>query len=195
MVNRKERSERLELKFNLIVREVEKRLAYKLDNGHSRINPQDSNTVDFSKISPLRMLHPSYIDNPYLRALITKVSTHLPQGIEQWTMNCESSTVFQNPQKHQDLAALFLHLHAYKRDSFKAFIFWCFVAAVVCEEAFDEKVAMTIDFARVFGISEIEIVDISQVAKAFYGEHDRNYKFRSPDVEELFSTVWSYLTA
>lgn len=194
MVNRKERGERLELKFNLMVREVEKRLAYKLDNGHSRINPQDSNSADFSKISPLRMLYPTYLDNPYLRTLILKVSTYLPQGIEQWTMNCESSTVFQNVQKRQDLAALFIQLHAYKRNSFKAFIFWCFVAAVVADDGFDEKVAMTVDFARIFGITETEIVDISQVAKAFYGEHDRSYEFRSKEVEDLFSTVWAYLT-
>lgn len=191
----RERAERLELKFLLQTKEVEKRLAYKLDaTARSSMFDKEMNSADFSKVSPLRMLYPSYLDNPYLKALITKVSTVLPQGIEQWTMNCESSTVFQNPQKRQDLAALFLHLHGFKRNNFKAFIFWCFVGAVVADENFEEKLAITIDFARVFGMPEEEIVDISQVAKAFYGEHDKTYKFRTKDVEDLFSTVWAYLT-
>ena len=196
MVREKERADRLELKFNLLVIEIEKRLGYKLDTAGSRNASfdKDLSNADFSKASPLRMLYPSYLENPYLRALVTKVSTALPQGIEQWTMNCESSTVFQNPQKRQDLAALFLHLHGYKRNNFKAFVFWCFVGAVVADENFEEKVAMTIDFARVFGMPEAEIIDVSQVAKAFYGEHDRDYKFKTKDAEEMFSTVWAYLT-
>ena len=184
--------DRMKLKFKLMITEIEKRISYKLD---IPIN-KDAQDVDYSDISPLRMIFPEYIGNQYVKFLVSKVSTVFPQkATEVWAGKCESSNTFLNMQKRMELAGLYVQMHSLRRGNFYSFIFWGMIGVVANKEDFDNRLSLVVDFARVFGMSEEEILDISQVVKAFFGEHDPSFKFKTEEMENVFGGVYAYLTA
>lgn len=183
--------ERLLLKFRIMVKEVEKRISYKLD---SSLNKATSDNVDYSDISPLRLIFPEYVDNQYIKIMISKISSIFPNNnIDKWATSCTNSSMFLSNQKRTELADIYIQLHSFKRGNFKAFIFWSMIGVIVDNNQKDEKLSLVIDFARIFGMSEGEILDLSQVARAFFGEQDNSFKFVSNDVESIFSGVYAYL--
>jgi len=185
--------DRLQLKFRLLVSEVEKRMSYKLDMPIGK----DIEELDFSDTSPLRLVFPEYVHNPYIKFLVSKVSTVLPQKnkvAETWFAKCEGSGTFLNMQKRMELAGIYLQMHSFKRGSFYSFLFWGMVGIVVNnKDEFDDKLSLLVDFAHVFAMSEEEILDISQVAKAFYGEYNKGFKFKTAEIEGVLGTVYSFL--
>lgn len=184
--------DRLQLKFKLMILEVEKRISYKLDIPIGSYSKEP----DYSDISPLRIIFPDYVNNPYIKMLVSKVSTVLPhKSSESWTAKCEGSNTFLNPHKRMELASLYVQMHGLKRGYFCAFVFWGMIGVVVNRADFDSKLSAVVDFARVFGLSEEEILDIAQVAKAFFGEYEFDFKFETEEAENVFATVYSYLTA
>lgn len=182
--------ERLQFKYKLLVKEVEKRLAYKLEAQLS----VDVNETDFSDISPLRIIFPEYLDKPCLKIILSKVYTPFPhKNFDLWVSRCDGSASFRDAQKRMEMASMFLEMHSFRRGNFNAFIFWAMVSLIANGVNFDENLSLVIDFARVFGMSSDEISDIAQVAKAFYGEHEKNYQFKSKEIEALFSGVYLHL--
>ena len=183
--------ERTLLKMTIMVKEVEKRIFYKIDS-HAQKKYDDNH--DFSYISPLRMIFPDYVDNNLLKAIISQVYTIIPQHqADIWISACDKSNVFHSHQRRIELAKIYVGIHNFKRSSMRSFIFWALVAAVANKENFEENVALIIDFARIFEMKEDEISDISQLVKAFFCEEEKDYKFKNEEVAALFSGAWLYL--
>lgn len=195
-LSEKHRQERTILKLTLTVREIERRLSYKLNSLLNRtVTGSNPSEADYSSVSPLRLIFPNYAENPYLKVLVSNISTILPQtNMEQWAAKCENSGVFNIHHKRMELAATFFQYHSFKRNHFNAFIFWGMVGVVINKEHFDDNLSFTIDLARAFGLTPEEIIEMSEVVKAFFGEGNRDYVFKERTVENLFSGVHAYLT-
>jgi len=180
------------LKFKLLTREVEKRLSYKL----SIVSNKAQEELDYSDISPLKIIFPAYMESEYLRHLVTKVHTIFPKdNPEYWASQCEGSISFLDVQKRMELASLYIQLHTVRRSNFVSFIFYSLIGVTVYKENYDENLSFIIDFARVFGLSKDEILDITEVSKAFFGNSQKDFSFKTKEVGQLFSSVYSYLTA
>ena len=194
-----EASERREIKFNLMVREVERRIFYKIE-GQSERSIYDYNrydaSYDFSAMSPLRLIFPEYAEDPYIKAIVSQVHTIIPySNADHWINSCEKSSYFHSAQRRGELSKLYVQMHSYKKANSRAFIFWGMVGALAStnKDQFGESMSLVIDFARVFELKEDEILDVAQFAKAFFGEDDPLYKFKNREAGLLFSSVWAYL--
>lgn len=183
--------DRLLLKFKLLIKELEKRLSYKLETKPNA----DINEADYSDVSPLRIIFPDYVDRPYIKTLVSKVYTVFPHnGIDMWAARCEGNNSFRDMNKRMELAGMYMQMHSFRRGHFTCFIFWSMVGIIADKEDFSDKLSLIIDFARIFGMSEDELLDIAEVAKAFYGENEEEYEFKTKEVETLFSGVYNHLS-
>ena len=186
------KDERLFLKFKHLVREVEKRLSYKLD----MVTDKNIEDMDYTDISPLKLIYPDYLDNQYLNLLVTKISTIFPkEGTETWITKCEGANSFIDPKKRMVMSGYYMQLHTFKRGHFVSFIFWSMVALAIHKEKYEDNLALIIDFSRIFGMSTEELLEISEIVKAFFGDPTVGYQLQKKEIKELFGTVYNYLTA
>lgn len=186
------RDERLFLKFKHLIREVERRLSYKLDI----TNDKNIEDLDHSDASPLKLVYPDYLQNPYLKELVQKVGTVFPKdGLESWTARCDSNINYMDREKRLSLSGYYMQLHTFKRGPFISFIFWSLVGLSVHKTNYDENLAMIIDFARIFGLSVEEIQEIAEIVSAFFGDPAPGYELKQREIKELFSSTYAYLTS
>lgn len=184
------KDERLFLKFKHLVREVEKRLSYKLDI----VTDKNIEDMDYTDISPLKLVYPEYLDNQYLNLLVAKIYTIFPkEGTESWISKCEGSNTFLNQQKRMVMAGFYMQLHTFKRGHFVSFIFWSMLALVIHKENYADHLSLIIDFSRIFGMSTEELVEITEIVKAFFGDPTEGYELKSKEIKDLFGSTYTYL--
>jgi len=185
------------IKFSLLIGGVERRLIYGMDTANKEALDFlrfGSNKLNLSNTSPLRIIFPQYTTNDYLRAIINDVHSVLPYGNEEaWHTACEIVGHLHNMEKRLQLAKHYIQMQNYKMYNVRCFVFWAMVACIAYKEDFSENMSMTVDFARIFGLKEAEILDISMVVRAFFGEADENYVFKHRETAQLFKGAWNYL--
>jgi len=185
------KDERLFLKFKHLIREVERRLAYKLDVSTDK-NIED---LDYSDTSPLKLIYPDYLDNQYLTLLVHKIHSVFPKdSTDTWAAKCEGTNSFMDAKKRLTMSGFYMQLHTFKRGHFISFLFWSMVGLAVHKTNYEENLALIIDFARIFGLSIEEIEELAEIVKAFYGDPTPGYELKQKEIKELFSSTYTYLT-
>ena len=185
------------MKFSLLIAGVEKRLIYGMDTSNKealdflRVGSGKLNLVN---TNPLRIVFPQYASNDYLKTIIHEVHSPLPYGNEEaWHTACEIVGNLHNMEKRIQLARSYVQMQNYKLHNARCFVFWSIIGCIAYKENFGENMSMVVDFARIFGLKESEILDIIMVVKAFFGEADENYKFLNEETETLLTGAWNYL--
>ncbi|MCL1924588.1 MAG: hypothetical protein FWF50_03285 [Defluviitaleaceae bacterium] len=185
------------MKFSLLIVNVEKRLVYGMDTENREaldFLSKGNSKLSLASTSPLRIIFPQYATNEYLKILVNEIHSVLPYGNEEaWHTACEIVGNLHNIEKRIQLAKNYLQMQNYKLYNARCFVFWAMVGCIAYKEEFAENISMAVDFARIFGLKEAEILDISMVVRAFFGEADENYRLVHPETAQLFNGAWNYL--
>lgn len=85
-------SERKEMKFHLMVKEVEKRIFYKIDSLKERSildSTQYDDNYSFSNISPFKLVFDNFHDNSYIKSITQQIHTAIPYyNSDIWILEC-----------------------------------------------------------------------------------------------------------
>lgn len=185
------KDERLFLKFKHLIREVERRLSYKLDV----VTDKNIEDMDYSDTSPLKLIYPEYLENHYLSLLIHKVYTVFPKdGSDNWSAKCEGANSFLDPKKRLEMSGYYMQMHTFKRGHFISFIFWSLLALAIHKESYADNLSLIIDFSRIFGMSTAELMELTEIVRAFFGDPTPGYALKEREIKELFGSTYAYLT-
>jgi len=192
-------NERKEMKFHLMVKEVEKRIFYKIDSLKERSiidSTQFDENYNYANISPFKLIFDNSHANAYIKSIITQVHTAIPYfNSDIWISECSRNGNFSNYRRRLELANIYIDMHSFKRSNARSFVFWSLVGAFASKEDFGKNMSLIVDFIKVLEINENELYDIIHVVKAFFGEEDTDYVFKNEDVYKLFSNALSFLTS